>query len=64
MKYRSMSYEPSTNSEAQLRQLWGGGKVPPLSPKEIELSIKLWQKIQNRKQKEQKFGGKKTNYEL
>ena len=50
-----MSVEPSVNKEAELRQLWGGGTVPPLSPKEIDLSIKLWQKIKTRKQREQKL---------
>jgi hypothetical protein len=52
-----MSVEPSANKEAELRQLWGGGTVPPLSPKEIDLSIKLWQKIKTRKQREQKLRG-------
>jgi hypothetical protein len=51
-----MSFEPSASSEAELRQLWGGGKVPPLTPREMELSIKLWQKIKTRKQREQKLG--------
>jgi hypothetical protein len=50
-----MSVEPSANKEAELRQLWGGGTVPPLTPNEIDLSIKLWQKIKTRKQREQKL---------
>lgn len=52
-----MSVEPSANKEAELRQLWGGGTVPPLTPKEIDLSIKLWEKIKTRKQREQKLRG-------
>lgn len=49
-----MSFEPSSNRKAELQQLWGGGQVPPLTPEEVELSLKLWQKIQKRKQKVQK----------
>ena len=56
VRFSSMSFEPSASSEAELRQLWGGGKVPPLTPREMELSIKLWQKIKTRKQREQKLG--------
>lgn len=55
-----MSVEPSANKEAELRQLWGGGKVPPLTPNEIDLSIKLWQKIKTRKQREQKLRGEQN----
>lgn len=36
----------------QLQQLWGGGKVPNLSPEEVNLSLKLWRKIQNLKRRE------------
>lgn len=55
-----MSFEQSASSEAELRQLWGGGKVPPLTPTEIDLSLKLWQKIKTRKQREQELRGGKT----
>lgn len=54
-----MSSELPDTSKADLRQLWGGGKVPSLSSEEIDLSLKLWQKIKSRKQREQKLGVEK-----
>lgn len=48
-----MSLEPTDSNKEELKQLWGGGKVPPLTVEETDLSIKLWQKIQKRKQREQ-----------
>ncbi|HEY9710493.1 MAG TPA: hypothetical protein V6D48_19955 [Oculatellaceae cyanobacterium] len=48
-----MSLEPTDSNKEELKQLWGGGKVPPLTVEETDLSLKLWQKIQKRKQREQ-----------
>lgn len=48
-----MSLEPIDNTKEELRQLWGGGEVPPLTLEETSLSLKLWQKIKKRKQREQ-----------
>lgn len=41
------------NTQAVLKQLWGRN-VPQLTEDQIDLSIKVWQKIQARKQREQK----------
>ena len=43
-----MSCEAYEN-EKQLKQLWGG-KVPHLTPEQVDLSIQLWRKIKLRKQ--------------
>ena len=48
-----MSLEPTDSRKEELKQLWGGGKVPPLTVEQTDLSIKLWQKIKKRKQREQ-----------
>ena len=48
-----MSLEPTDSRKEELKQLWGGGKVPPLTVEQTDLSLKLWQKIQKRKQREQ-----------
>ena len=48
-----MSYKSQNNTQDQLKQLWGRN-VPPLTSDEIELSIKVWQKIEARRQREQK----------
>ncbi len=48
-----MSYQSSNNSEAELKQLWGGGEVPPLTKEQTELSLQLWRKIKKRRQREQ-----------
>jgi len=48
-----MSFKYKDSDQAALRDLWGGN-VPPLTPQEIELSVKVWQKIKARKQREQK----------
>ncbi len=45
-----MSFKPQDGTKAELKQLWGGF-VPPLTPEQINLSLKLWQKIQARKQR-------------
>ncbi len=58
-----MSSEMPDRSKADLSQLWGGGKVPSLSSEEIDLSLKLWQKIKTRKQREQKLSGEKKMHE-
>ncbi len=47
-----MSPKIQDNNRAELKQLWGRN-VPPLTPDEIDLSIKVWQKIKARKQQEQ-----------
>jgi hypothetical protein len=49
-----MSFEHQDSSKVELKQLWGYGKVPALTPEEIDLSLKLWQKIKRRKQRDQK----------
>lgn len=41
------------NTQSVLKQLWGRN-VPPLTEDQIDISIKVWQKIQARKQREQK----------
>lgn len=41
------------NSRHELKQLWGEF-LPPLTPEQAELSVKLWQKIQVRKQRQPK----------
>lgn len=48
----------STNT-TDLKQLWGGGQVPPLTPEQTALSLKLWQKIQTRKQRDQQVRAEK-----
>lgn len=48
-----MSFKPEDNTQTELKQLWGSN-VPPLTADEIDLSIKVWQKIKARKQREQK----------
>jgi len=39
------------NQQAILKQLWGRN-VPPLTSEEVELSLKVWQKIAARKQRQ------------
>lgn len=46
-----MQQQPDDKSGSQLRQLWGEF-LPPLSPEQAQLSVKLWQKIQARKQRQ------------
>lgn len=48
------------NTQAVLKQLWGSN-VPQLTEDQIDLSIKVWQKIQARKQREQKTEHRATN---
>jgi hypothetical protein len=55
VKCSSMSFELTDSCRAELKQLWGGTKVPPLTPEQIELSLKLWHKIKSRKLREQKL---------
>lgn len=43
-----MSFRYEDNGHAALEQLWGRF-VPPLTPEQIDLSIKLLQKIKDRK---------------
>ena len=54
-----MSFESDDSRKADLKQLWGGGKIPPLTPEETDLSLKLWQKIKTRKQREAQLGAEK-----
>jgi hypothetical protein len=54
MRYKAMPFDSPDTSTADLKQLWGGGQVPPLTPEQTALSLKLWQKIQTRKEREQK----------
>lgn len=37
------------DNQAELKQLWGG-KVPHLTPEQVELSIQLWRKIKRKQQ--------------
>ena len=53
-----MSFKPNDGIQVELKQLWGG-KVPPLTPEQIDLSLKLWQKIKTRKQREQNLKSEK-----
>ncbi len=46
--------ELNDSTRSQLSQLWAGGPIPQLSPEEIDLSLKLWQKIKARKQRTEK----------
>ncbi len=46
-----MLIEENTSREEELKQLWGGGRIPPLTREQIELSLRLWQKIKKRKQR-------------
>lgn len=50
-----MSPESQDSKKLDLKQLWGGGSVPPLTPEQTDLSLKLWKKIKTRKQREQKL---------
>jgi len=52
-----MEIQPNDSREKELKQLWGGGRVPPLTREEVELSLKLWQKIKKRKQRFLKMQG-------
>jgi hypothetical protein len=38
-------------NEAELKQLWSG-KVPPLTPEQIDIALQLWQKIKTRRERE------------
>lgn len=58
-----MSSESVDSRQADLKQLWGGGNVPPLTPEQTDLSLKLWQKIKTRKQREQKLGLEEQGFE-
>lgn len=49
-----MLQQPNDSTQAELKQLWGG-RVPTLTPEEIDLSIKLWQKIKARREREQQL---------
>ena len=49
-----MSLKSKDSRQAELRQLWAG-KVPPLTPEQTEVSLKLWQKIKARRQREQEL---------
>lgn len=40
--------------QAELNNLWLG-KVPPLTPEQVEVALKLWQKIKARKEREAKL---------
>jgi len=63
VRYSSTSFKPKDNTQAELKQLWGG-KVPSLTPAQIELSLKLWQKIKTRKQREQNLESEKKVIEV
>lgn len=49
-----MLVNPKDSEQTELKRLWGSF-VPPLTPEQIELSIKIWEKIKTRKQREQKL---------
>lgn len=48
-----MVKQPDNISQSELKQLWGEF-VPPLTPEQVNLSVKLWQKIQARKRRQPK----------
>ncbi|HEY9609300.1 hypothetical protein [Allocoleopsis sp.] len=58
-----MLIELNASREEELKQLWGGGRIPPLTREQIELSLRLWQKIKKRKQRSHQpnQGGKPTS---
>jgi hypothetical protein len=47
-----MSSQPD-KTEAELKQLWLG-KVPPLTPEQIDVALQLWQKIKTRTEREKR----------
>ncbi len=53
-----MSKETQDIVQKELQQLWGGGKVPPLTAEQTTLALKMWQKIKNMQAKEQKLNSK------
>jgi hypothetical protein len=44
-------------NQSKLKQLWGEF-MPALTPEQADLSVKLWQKIQDRKQRHPKQDAK------
>jgi hypothetical protein len=50
-----MTLKRKDSNQPELEQLWGRF-LPPLTPEQIDLSIKLCQKIKARKQLERKLG--------
>ncbi len=57
-----MSFKPFDDPQAELKQLWGSF-VPSLTPEQIDLSIKLWQKIKTRKQRSPKLGTSESRHD-
>lgn len=45
-----MKPENQDNAQSKLKQLWGGGKVPPLTPEQTSWALYYWQKIKKMKQ--------------
>lgn len=56
-----MSKETQDLVQAELQQLWGGGKVPPLTAEQTGLALKMWQKIKNLQAKEQKLQSRRES---
>lgn len=52
--YDSRRQENQECIQAKLKQLWGGGKVPPLTPEQTHWALVLWEKIKNLQDREQK----------
>lgn len=50
-----MSYRHQDNVQAELKQLWGGTEIPPLTPEQITVALQLWQKIKAMKLREEKM---------
>ncbi len=48
-----MSSDEADTIEAELRQLWSGKKVPPLTSEQIDIALQLWRKIKARREREQ-----------
>ena len=46
-----MYLKPKDSTQTELKQLWGEF-VPSLTPEQTDLSIKLWQKIKLRRERE------------
>ena len=47
-----MQFKNRDNNQAVLKSLWGQN-IPHLTSEEVELSVRVWQKIKARRQREQ-----------
>lgn len=49
-----MRQENQDSIQTKLKQLWGGGKVPPLTQEQTEWALLLWEKIKALQAREQR----------